>query len=131
MDARKVAGIGNIYAAEICHRAGLHPALSVGRLGAAGWRTLRDAMLLVLAEAIEAGGTSIRDFQRADGRPGGYTAHLRVYGREGRPCPRCAHAIRRIRQSGRSTFFCPGCQSRGRPNPSAIEELERTARGAG
>ncbi len=110
MDQRRVSGVGNIYAAESLFRARVDPRRPAGSLDADETarlsRTLRD----VLRAAIRHFGTSVRDYVGADGRPGDFQHHVRVYGREGEPCPECGAPIRRITQSGRSTFFCPRCQ---------------------
>ncbi len=110
MDSRQVVGIGNIYASEALHRAGVHPRRPAGRLSAARWERLAAAIRAVLRDAIHLGGTTLRDFTGADGARGEYGWRLAVYGREGEPCGRCHRSIRRTVQSGRSTFYCPGCQ---------------------
>ena len=110
MDARVVAGIGNIYASEALHRAGIHPARAAKRISGERLHRLVDSLRQVLSEAIAAGGSTISDFVRADGRPGYFAHAFQVYGRRGKPCLRCGTAIRRIVQSGRSTFYCPACQ---------------------
>lgn len=122
LDQRVVAGIGNIYACEALHRAGIAPTLPAGALvGADGapapaLEALVVAVRDVLAEAIAAGGSTFRDFRAADGGKGHFQEGLRVYGREGAPCraPGCGGRIARIVQAGRSSFFCPACQG---PNP--------------
>ncbi|MDX1630866.1 MAG: bifunctional DNA-formamidopyrimidine glycosylase/DNA-(apurinic or apyrimidinic site) lyase [Thermoanaerobaculia bacterium] len=110
MNARVVVGVGNIYASEALHRAGIHPGRSVARIGAARWKTLAEAVREVLEEGIARGGTTLRDFVDGTGAPGRNRAHLAVYDREGEPCPRCSRPVRRRTQAGRSTFYCPGCQ---------------------
>ncbi len=118
LDQRRIAGIGNIYACEAMWRAKLAPTLPAGKLAAAGPRArgkataLADAIRDVLAEAISAGGSSLRDHRRADGELGMFQHSFAVYDREGQPCPRpaCDGVIRRMVQSGRSTFYCPVCQ---------------------
>ncbi len=110
MDARIVVGVGNIYASESLHRAGVHPARAAGRISEARLARLAAAVKEVLAEAIEAGGSSIRDFARVDGRPGYFAHAFAVYGRAGEPCPRCGASIRRMTQAGRATFWCTACQ---------------------
>ena len=110
MDARCVVGVGNIYASESLFRAGIHPARAAGRISAVRLAALVAAVKEVLAEAIEAGGSSIRDFVHADGKPGYFAHHFAVYGREGRPCPNCGEPVRRLVQAGRSSFYCPSCQ---------------------
>jgi formamidopyrimidine-DNA glycosylase len=110
MDARRLVGVGNIYACEALHRAGIRPDRRVGRIGSARWQRLAEAVVAVLEQAIREGGTTLNDFADGGGNAGYFQVSLAVYGREGRPCGRCGAAVRRIVQSGRSTFFCPGCQ---------------------
>ena len=110
MDTRAVAGVGNIYACESLHRAAIRPSRAVGRLARADWERLVRAVRVVLGEAIEAGGTTLRDFFNAEEEAGYFAVRLRVYDREGKACPRCRAVIRRKVMAGRSTFFCPGCQ---------------------
>jgi formamidopyrimidine-DNA glycosylase len=108
LDQRIVAGLGNIYVCEALYRAGLSPrrlaATVTGGRAARLARAIRD----VLGEAIEAGGSSLRDYVQANGELGYFQHRWAVYGREGEPCPgcTCAEGVRRISQSGRSTFFC-------------------------
>lgn len=110
LDTRAIAGIGNIYASEALHRAGLHPNRAVGRIAQPRWDRLVAELRNVLEEAIEAGGTTLRDFFNAEEEAGYFALKLRVYDREGSPCLTCGGNIRRIVQSGRSTFYCPRCQ---------------------
>ncbi len=110
MDHRVVVGVGNIYASEALFRAGIDPRRPAGRLSMGAFRKLAAAVREVLTEAIEAGGTTLRDFSDQDGRPGYFTLQLQVYGREGEPCPACGGAIEKIILGQRSTFFCPRCQ---------------------
>lgn len=110
MDAGRLVGVGNIYATESLFRAGIHPARSVARIGAGRWERLAGAVVEVLEQAIRAGGTTLNDFADGAGQPGYFQVSLAVYGREGKPCPRCGGRIRRLQQSGRSTFYCPACQ---------------------
>ncbi|MDT8376003.1 MAG: bifunctional DNA-formamidopyrimidine glycosylase/DNA-(apurinic or apyrimidinic site) lyase [Mariprofundaceae bacterium] len=110
MDAHVVAGIGNIYASEVLFRSGIHPARAAGNISEARVTLLTEAVRSVLGEAIAAGGSSISDFVKVDGSPGYFSHQFRVYGRQGEPCYRCGRSIRRMVQSGRSTFYCPGCQ---------------------
>jgi formamidopyrimidine-DNA glycosylase len=117
-DQRIVAGLGNIYVCEALHRALLSPKRKAStiatRSGAPHERAARlvDAIKAVLADAIVAGGSSLRDHRRTDGELGLFQHNFRVYDREGQACPtpRCSGTIRRIVQTGRSTFFCPVCQ---------------------
>lgn len=110
MDQARVAGVGNIYASEALFRAGIDPRRPARELGREETGRLAAVLRRVLEEAIRHAGTSFRDFVGADGRPGDFQRHVRVYGREGEPCPGCGGAVRRITQSGRSTFLCPRCQ---------------------
>ncbi len=110
MDQSVVSGIGNIYASEILHRCRISPHRRASAVEAAEWRALLRTARRVLAEAVGAGGSTIRDFTGPDGEPGAYQQEHRVYGREGERCPRCRGGILRTVQGGRSTFHCPGCQ---------------------
>lgn len=110
MDAKVVVGVGNIYAQESLFLAGIHPTRSVNRISRASWQRLASAIVTVLQAALAAGGTSLRDFTRTDGKPGYFKQELRVYGRGGEPCLACGHPIRLIRQGQRSTCYCPHCQ---------------------
>lgn len=105
-----VAGIGNIYANEALFEAGIHPGRAAGRIGADRYAALAQALIAVLSQALEAGGTTLKDFARSDGRPGYFQQQLQVYGREGKPCPRCAVPITRLSGGGRSSYYCPRCQ---------------------
>jgi formamidopyrimidine-DNA glycosylase len=110
LDQRVVAGLGNIYVCEALHRAGLSPRRRASSLRMAGLKRLAVEIKAVLGEAIEAGGSSLMDFRQASGEPGYFQHRFFVYDREGQACRRCGHAIKRVVQAGRSTFFCPGCQ---------------------
>ncbi|HUP96909.1 MAG TPA: bifunctional DNA-formamidopyrimidine glycosylase/DNA-(apurinic or apyrimidinic site) lyase [Usitatibacter sp.] len=110
MNGRIVTGVGNIYASEALFRAGIHPARSVARISRARWDRLAIAVRATLEHALAAGGTTLRNYASADGRPGDFQAKCAVYGREGKPCVRCRTPIRAERQGQRSTFYCPRCQ---------------------
>jgi formamidopyrimidine-DNA glycosylase len=112
LDQGIVAGLGNIYVCEALHRAGISPLRHAGRIGAARVAALVPIIRAVLAEAIEAGGSSLRDYRQADGELGYFQHSFRAYGREGEPCqtPDCQGTIHRKVQSGRSSFYCPACQ---------------------
>jgi formamidopyrimidine-DNA glycosylase len=110
MDARLVAGVGNIYASEALYRARIHPRRAAGRVSLARYGALAHAVGAVLAEAIAAGGTTLRDFTAEDGRPGYFRQALRVYAREGEPCPGCGAPIRREVIAQRASYYCPRCQ---------------------
>jgi formamidopyrimidine-DNA glycosylase len=103
LDQRVVAGLGNIYAAEALWHAGISPRAAANQLGPARVARLAEAMRFVLRDAIESPGRY---------RTGESATALHVYGREGEACDRCGATVRRIVQSGRSTYFCPRCQSR-------------------
>ncbi len=112
LDQRIVAGLGNIYVCEALFRARLSPKRKAGRISAARVGTLVPIIRDVLSEAIEAGGSSLRDFRQADGELGYFQHRFDVYGREGEGCrtPDCTGTIARVAQSGRSSFYCPTCQ---------------------
>ncbi len=112
LDQRIVAGLGNIYVCEVLYRARISPLRRAGRISGARVARLVPVIREVLSEAIEAGGSSLRDYRQADGELGYFQHRFDVYGREGTPCrtPGCPGQIRRIVQSGRSTFYCPRCQ---------------------
>ena len=110
LDQRIVAGLGNIYVCEALHLAGIAPSRSGGRIAQARLSQLVDAIRTVLAAAIDAGGSSLRDYARPDGELGYFSKQWRVYGREGVPCPQCSAAVRRRAEGGRSTFWCSRCQ---------------------
>jgi formamidopyrimidine-DNA glycosylase len=118
MDQRIVAGLGNIYVCEALFRAGLDPWKPAARLATRGGKTTPAAERMaaeikaVLTDAIRAGGSTLRDYKRADGSVGAFQNEFQVYGREGEPCARggCRGIVRRKTQGGRSTFYCPACQ---------------------
>jgi formamidopyrimidine-DNA glycosylase len=110
MDGKVVVGVGNIYANEALFMAGIHPARAAGRVAKTRYEHLAIAIKQVLGDAIEQGGTTLRDFVGGDGSPGYFAQQLRVYGRRGQPCRHCLTALKEIRQGGRSTVMCPQCQ---------------------
>jgi formamidopyrimidine-DNA glycosylase len=118
IDQRLIAGLGNIYACEALFRAGISPMRLAGSLVTKSGKPTKKtealvaAVKAVLEDAIKAGGSSLRDYRRADGRIGRFQHRFKVYGREGKPCSRkgCGGTVRRIVQGGRSTFYCPTCQ---------------------
>lgn len=110
LDQTFVAGIGNIYADEILHRAGLHPLRRANTLRDAEVSILWAAIREVLAEGLAHGGTTIRDYVDGEGESGRHQEFLRVYGRAGESCPRCGGTVTRTKVGGRSTYFCPACQ---------------------
>jgi len=115
-DQRVVAGLGNIYVCEALFRARLSPrriaSTIADRNGKPNQRAqaLVEAIKAVLNDAIKAGGSSLRDHRRADGSLGDFQHNFQVYDREGEPCPNCKGKVKRIVQTGRSTFYCPRCQ---------------------
>ncbi len=112
LDQRVVAGLGNIYVCEALHRARISPLKPAGAIAASKVAALVQAVRDVLAEAIAAGGSTLRDYAAADGALGYFQHRFAVYGREGEPCatPRCRGTVVRTQQAGRSTFHCPTCQ---------------------
>jgi formamidopyrimidine-DNA glycosylase len=112
LDQRVVAGLGNIYACEALFRARISPKRLASTVSGERCRRLVPAIKAVLRAAIEAGGSSLRDYARANGELGDFQHHFAVYDREGEPCPGhdCPGKIKRIVQAGRSTFYCPSCQ---------------------
>lgn len=110
MDSHVVVGVGNIYANEALFRAGIRPTTAARRLSRARVGKLATAVDATLIRAIKAGGSSLRDFLRADGTPGNFQLDYAVYGRAGKPCKVCKGAIKLIRQGQRATFYCPNCQ---------------------
>lgn len=111
LDQRVVAGLGNIYVCEALFRARISPRRLAKNIGPARAERLAASVKAVLNEAIEAGGSSLRDHAATDGALGYFQHGFRVYGREGEPCRVCGTSIARIVQSGRSSFYCPSCQS--------------------
>ena len=112
LDQRIVAGLGNIYVCEALWRSGIHPTRIAATISRPRVERLAGEIVDTLGEAIAAGGSSLRDYRQADGELGYFQHTFRVYDREDADCPRqgCKGAIRRIVQSGRSTFYCPRCQ---------------------
>jgi formamidopyrimidine-DNA glycosylase len=110
MDQRIVAGIGNIYAAEILFRAGIRPTRRAGRLARAEIERIASATRLVLRAAIGSRGTTFRSYRDSRGRPGRFARRLMVYGREGEPCLICSTPIRNVVVGQRASFYCPRCQ---------------------
>lgn len=110
MDSRTVVGVGNIYASEALHRAGIHPNRPAGRISRRRYAVLADAIRAVLEAAIEVGGTTLRDFSDGEGRPGYFSQRLRVYGRSGEPCPDCGSPVRQRPLGQRATYLCVRCQ---------------------
>ncbi|WP_417915827.1 bifunctional DNA-formamidopyrimidine glycosylase/DNA-(apurinic or apyrimidinic site) lyase [Candidatus Electronema sp. JC] len=115
MDAKLIAGIGNIYANETLFAAGVHPQTPAGSLSLAQWRRVAACAVDILHRAIAAGGSTVSDFLSSNGQPGWFQLQLAVYSRHGQPCAACQELIRKEVIGGRATFFCPRCQ----PLPAA------------
>ena len=110
MNGRIVTGVGNIYASEALWEARIHPLRAAGSLSLDRWKRLVPAVRHTLEQALSAGGSTLRDYANASGGAGSFQLQHKVYGREGKPCPRCRTKIKAIRQGQRSTFYCPKCQ---------------------
>jgi formamidopyrimidine-DNA glycosylase len=110
INAHVVAGVGNIYANEALFRAGIRPNRPAGKISHERCDRLARAVRATLKKAIRAGGTTLRDFQNADGLPGYFQQTLNVYGRKGKPCRVCKTPIRALKLGQRSAFYCPKCQ---------------------
>ena len=110
MDSHLVVGIGNIYASESLFRAAISPLRPANRISLHRYERLVPAIRQTLSDAIAAGGSSIRDYVHSDGGAGCFQLSSAVYDRTGQACVRCGGVIRQIRQAGRSTYYCPGCQ---------------------
>lgn len=117
LDQKIIAGLGNIYVCEALYRAGLSPKRLSGTISGSRKPSQKVELLVrsvrnVLSEAIEAGGSTLRDYAHTDGSSGSFQQRFDVYDREGEPCctPKCTSTIKRIVQSGRSSFYCPTCQ---------------------
>ncbi|MFT5850304.1 MAG: formamidopyrimidine-DNA glycosylase [Colwellia sp.] len=106
-----VVGVGNIYANEALFKAGILPTALAGTISAARFDQLTDIIKQVLTAAIAQGGTTLKDFTQADGRPGYFAQELLVYGRAGKQCNSCQTILEEVRQSNRSSVFCPNCQT--------------------
>lgn len=110
MDQRIVVGVGNIYAAEALFAAGIHPMRAAGKVSRERMVSLAMAVKRILGDAIERGGTTLRDFLAPDGAPGYFEQELAVYGRAGAACPICGNPVRVIQLGQRSSYYCPHCQ---------------------
>lgn len=110
MDNKIVVGVGNIYASEALFRAGIRPDRAAGRISLQRYHCLAEHIKVVLAAAIEQGGTTLRDFVNSSGEPGYFQQTLDVYGRGGKPCHSCSSSLKEIRLGQRSSVFCPKCQ---------------------
>ena len=110
LDQRLIAGLGNIYVCEALFRAGIDPRKAAGRVSTAALARLVPAIKAVLGEAIEAGGSTLRDYAQPDGQLGYFSKQFDVYDRTGQPCSVCGAPVQRLAQGGRSTWFCARCQ---------------------
>jgi formamidopyrimidine-DNA glycosylase len=110
MDSHIVVGVGNIYANEALFMAGILPARQAGKISLARYQKLADCIRVILQNAIQQGGTTLRDFVNEAGKPGYFQQQLRVYGRAGLPCMQCQQPLKEIRPANRSTVFCGNCQ---------------------
>jgi formamidopyrimidine-DNA glycosylase len=124
LDQRRVSGVGNIYADEALFRARIHPLRPAGRLTAAQWSLLHDAVEDALSAGIEAQGASIDDFRHIDGARGSFQDRFLIHRRAGEPCVRCGNPIRKIVVSGRGTYVCEHCQPRPRKPRSRMVAAE-------
>ena len=110
LNQKIVCGIGNIYACEALFYAGVTPERKANSLNKKECNLLSVEIKRILLESIEAGGSTLRDYVQSDGSMGGFQNNFSVYGRDGEPCKICKSVIKRIKQSGRSTFYCEECQ---------------------
>jgi len=131
LDQRRIAGIGNIYASEILHRAGVDPRRRAGTVRAHEWDRIAAGIITVLGEAIDRMGTTFSMYRTLWGEAGGYGERLRVYDRAGEPCRTCGAPVRHIVQGQRSTYLCAVCQPRGATALASGATPSRLARRAG
>ena len=110
MDNHVVVGVGNIYANESLFAAGIHPKRAAGKISLARMNKLVEEIKSVLAFAIKQGGTTLKDFKNADGKPGYFAQELQVYGKAGKPCPKCGKTLSEAKIGQRATVFCSDCQ---------------------
>ena len=111
MDSKIVVGVGNIYAIEALFMAGIRPTRKSGSISRAKYDLLSRSIVSTLKEAIEAGGTTLKDYTNAEEAPGYFKKELKVYDRAGEPCLTCSKALKEIRQSNRQTVYCTNCQN--------------------
>ncbi len=114
LDQRRIAGVGNLYADEALHRAGVHPLRPAGSLTLTQWRAVKEAIEVALAAGIDAKGASIDDFRHVDGARGSFQDRFLVHTRAGEPCPTCGSTIRKMVVGGRGTYVCEKCQPKPR-----------------
>ncbi|CAE6881771.1 8-dihydro-8-oxoguanine (8-oxoG). Has AP (apurinic apyrimidinic) lyase activity and introduces nicks in the DNA strand. Cleaves the DNA backbone by beta-delta elimination to generate a single-strand break at the site of the removed base with both 3'- and 5'-phosphates [Vibrio sp. B1REV9] len=110
MDNKVVVGVGNIYANESLFKSRIHPTRPAGKLSIKEWQLLVENIKATLEIAIQQGGTTLKDFAQADGKPGYFAQELQVYGKAGEPCPECGEALQEQKIGQRNTFFCGSCQ---------------------
>ncbi len=110
MDSHIVVGVGNIYASESLFMAGILPTRPAGKISLEEYRLLAEAVKTVLQQAIDQGGTTLRDFTNAHGKPGYFKQSLRVYGRVDQPCLTCAEPVQQVKVGQRTSYFCSICQ---------------------
>lgn len=110
MDGKIVVGVGNIYANEALFMARIHPKTMANKLTRKDCEHLVGAIKEKLKQAIKAGGTTLKDFRKSDGKPGYFAQELSVYGRQHQHCPNCGHLIEHFKEAQRATFYCPKCQ---------------------
>ena len=110
MNGKHVVGVGNIYANEALFLARIHPKTLAGEVSRAKINKLVPIIKEVLEKAIEAGGTTLKDFRNSDGQPGYFAQQLNVYGQEGQACTHCTTLIKHYKDAQRATFYCPKCQ---------------------
>lgn len=110
MDQRVTVGVGNIYASEALHAAGIDPRRPVGDVALGEWNRIAAEIKAVLRKAIRQGGSTIKNYRTVNGSEGGFQRELRAYGKKNGTCPDCGAGVETIRLGGRSTFFCPVCQ---------------------
>lgn len=126
LDQRKIAGVGNIYADEALHRAGVHPRRPAGRLSREQYQRLRQSVIAALSAGIDAKGASIDDFRHVDGVQGSFQNQFLVHLREGEPCGRCGTTVVKMVVGGRGTYVCETCQ----PRPRGLRPANRATRAA-
>jgi len=110
MNSQIVVGVGNIYANEALFDAGIKPNIAAGRISKRRYKKLVEAIPHILEKAIKSGGTTLRDFTASDGKPGYFSQHLNVYGKNDSACTICGHKIRQITIGQRASYYCPYCQ---------------------
>lgn len=110
MDSKIVVGVGNIYASEALFLAGIHPKRPAGKISRPRFQALTRAIKNVLSQAIQQGGTTLKDFTASDGKPGYFKQQLNVYDRKGEPCNRCKKPVKQETIGQRSTYYCTSCQ---------------------